>query len=120
MMIPGVKLKIVKNIISVSTPKFWVWLGFSKSQGGPKGLRLEVGALRAPKLLVSPYSFWFKRGQRVGMYLKFNFCLLSKFKVLFMHQLSCLGRPLLLGGDFDSTLIFAENNSLSRISILGH
>ena len=61
-----------------------------------------------------------KRGQRVGMYLKFNFCLLSKFKVLFMHQLSCLGRPLLLGGDFDSTLIFAENNSLSRISILGH
>ena len=26
---PGVKFKIVKNLISVSTPKFWGWLGFS-------------------------------------------------------------------------------------------
>ena len=37
MMIPGVKFKIVSQLkISVSTLKFWVWLGFSKSQGGPK------------------------------------------------------------------------------------
>ena len=65
MMIPGVKFKIVKNLISVLTPykyvknlisvstlTFWGWLGFSKSQGGPKGRRLEVGARRAPKLVV--------------------------------------------------------------------
>ena len=51
MMIPGVKFKIVKNLISVSTLKFWGWLGFSKSQGskgGPKGRRLEVGPRRGP------------------------------------------------------------------------
>ena len=65
MMISVVKFKNVKILISVSTLKFWGWLGFSKSQGGPKGqkeaqrakggpkgLRLEVGARRAPKLLV--------------------------------------------------------------------
>ena len=48
MMIPGVKFKNVKNLISVSTLKFWGWLGFSKSQGGPKGLILEVGPRRDP------------------------------------------------------------------------
>ena len=59
MMIPGVKFKIVKNLISVLTPytyvknlisvstlTFWGWLGFFK------GRRLEVGARRAPKLVV--------------------------------------------------------------------
>ena len=35
MMIPGVKLKNVNNLSSVSTLKFWGWLGFSKSHGTP-------------------------------------------------------------------------------------
>ena len=37
MMIPGVKFKNVKNLISVLTLKFWGWLGYSKSQGDTKG-----------------------------------------------------------------------------------
>ena len=41
MMIPGVKFKNVKNLISVPTLNFWGWLGFSKSQGGLKGRRLN-------------------------------------------------------------------------------
>ena len=34
-MISGVKFKIVTKLISVSTPKFWGWLGFSKIHGTP-------------------------------------------------------------------------------------
>ena len=57
-MIPGVKVKNVKNIISVSTQILGLVGFFKKSRrpegpkGGPKGHRLEVGARRAPKLLV--------------------------------------------------------------------
>ena len=38
MMIPGVKFKIVKNLISVSTPKFWGWLGFFKNSQNTMGV----------------------------------------------------------------------------------
>ena len=37
-MIPGVKFKIVKNLISVSTLKFWGWLGFFKNSRNTMGV----------------------------------------------------------------------------------
>ena len=38
MMIPGVKFKNVKNLISVLTPKFWSWLGFFKNSQNTMGV----------------------------------------------------------------------------------
>ena len=62
MMIPGVKFKIVKNLISVSTPKFWGWLGFFKNSQNTIGVVYFLKALgkggvaltRASKILALP------------------------------------------------------------------
>ena len=56
---PGVNFKIVKNLISVSTHKFWGWLGFFKNSRNTMGevyFRKALGKSTA-KMMISGVKF---------------------------------------------------------------
>ena len=56
MVIPGVKFKNVKNLISVSTLKFCVWLGFSQNTIGVVYFRKALGTSTS-KMMIPGVKF---------------------------------------------------------------